>query len=824
MPASGPFDIGAECRYLAEQFGEVAGGGAPTDPGIVPGNIVVLLPYALCHGLPFDGAADAARTMALGNVFGAAHFLLQDRWLDGDESIGPSSAGLSDRCLSRFLRAYVGLFPPESRFWSHLDRYTGEYFGSLEWERDVLRSREGARAVGEARLDETLTLIGRKMSPLKTTVAAVALLSGRVDVLARAERIVEDFHAAYQLADDLDDLASDMGAGRWSAGAWFLSMGCGLGSPGEAGGADALLRAGAECGALGELVELIRSRYARAAGDAGLLDLGILEAYLGRLESRAGRTLGRMARRLALVNAGEADGGNGAGGRNGVGGGRAAAGPGPLLHAGDLPPHSFTAGGESFVYDRGSGLLFEADGTAVDVLSWLRAGAREADLDVVRLNHGAAPVDEALREVSRLTGCSGDSCALGLSCPGVCARRTPAAERWSRGPSASRHPHGPSLTGLSSVALNVAGGCNLACDYCYLGLEDGGPRLMSDEVAHRAIDLLFDESFGESVLSVVFFGGEPLLNAGLIAQAAAYARRRAADDGRCVSFYMTTNGTLLTPDVAAMLRSERVHTLVSLDGAADCHDAQRRFRSGAGSYDTIASNLRGLPAGMRLGARATVTEASAPLSDIVEHLRGLGIGVVHLAPVGGEPMRKVFADRLVCELEELARGELERVRAGKPPSVGCFLEPMVALEVGRQRLAPCGAGERYVSVASDGGLYLCHRFAGDGRYSVGDVAGGLDRFAVGRLLARMAERSSACSDCWALGLCGGACYHDVETVTSSFGGPGSERCRVTRRALDLAMWLYASMPPAGRRRLGERARAAARPEMAVRGGSAPARV
>ncbi len=335
---------------------------------------------------------------------------------------------------------------------------------------------------------------------------------------------------------------------------------------------------------------------------------------------------------------------------------------------------------------------------------------------------------------------------------------------------------------------------------------------MSDDVARAAVDLLLSESFGEKRVSVVFFGGEPLLNPGLIERTARYARGRAATRGVDVSFHVTTNGTLLTREVAAMLNTVGVRVLVSVDGPADSHDAHRSFPGGRGSYERIAANVRGLPEGMRLGARATVTEDSAALTDIVSHLAGLGFGVVHLAPVSGAPMTQEFADRLVRELEELARVELEAIRAGRRPVAGCFMQPVLSLELGRQRLEPCGAGARYVSVDHDGALYLCHRFAGDGRYSVGDVTGGLDRFAVGRLLHSLGERSSACAACWAFGLCGGACLHDVESSEGTFAGPAGPRCRVTLRTLELSMWLYASLPQESRAKMNEAARASVRPE------------
>jgi uncharacterized protein len=769
--------------------------GAPlrADRGITPGNIVILLPFALTGAVSFADAPTAARTMALGNVYGATHFLQQDRWLDGDEPVCPATACLSDVSFLRFIREYSRLFPAESAFWSHFDRYLEEWTMSLAWESDVLLSGGGAAAVAEEQLADTLQNLGRKMSPLKATAAAVALLAGRPDALPHAERVVEYFHAGYQLADDLEDMEEDLLTRRWSTAAWLITARSGLDTPADVSGADELLRLGARSGALDELVELVCACYQKAAEEARSLGATILESHLRNSLDRARRVLGRMTRRLTIAERA----------------GDTATAELPRPRAGAARGlHDFRVGDDTFVYDTSSGLFFEADRLAMEVLGWLRGGASDSGLDVLCMNHGSGDVSEALSEVSLLAGVGSDT-----------GRGEGARARFTMSGRELRCAAGPSLSGLAAVALNVSGGCNLSCDYCYLGREPQTSLLMSDETAQKAVDLLLAESFGERSVSVIFFGGEPLLNPGLIARTADYARKRAGEERCDVSFHVTTNGTLLTEEVAEMLHAAEVRVLVSIDGAAAEHDAHRPFPDGTGSYQRIVENVGRLPEGVRPGARATVTEDSAPLLSIVAHLKGVGFGVVHLAPVSGSPMTGEFADRLVREYEELARAELAAIRSGEAPSAGCFIEPVLALELGRQRMAPCGAGVRYISVDHDGRLFLCHRFAGDSKHCVGDVESGLDRFAVGRLLDGFAGRSEGCSDCWALGLCGGACFHDVENDPGRPAGPGSRRCRVTLRILELSMWLYASLPVARRAKLTEVARLVARPEIAAARGS-----
>ncbi|MFH1865856.1 MAG: hypothetical protein ABIK85_08225, partial [Candidatus Eisenbacteria bacterium] len=472
MSITGFYDPGAECRLVARRFEEVLGPNPRrADPGITPGNIVILLPFALAGAQPFAGCVEAARAMALGNAFGTAHFLQQDRWLDGDESPTATAARLSDGSFLRFVCEYSRLFPPASAFWSHLERYLDEFFTSLEWESRLLLSDGGASAVVESELEDTLTRLGRRMAPLKASAAGMLLLAGRPDMLGRAERMVEDYHAAYQLADDIEDLDADLAARRWSAAAWLMVARSGLTTPAEVSGAGELLRLAARSGALDELVELVCSRYDRAAAGAELLGATVLESHFRRSRDRARLVLGRTSRRLAIAQC-----------AGGAGSGRA--------DADGL--HDFQVDGDVFVFDTRSGLFFEADGLASDVIRWLRSGESGAALDVLRMNHGAGPVREALGEISVLTG-------GGRHAP-LCRVTHLEFSMNERHPSG---PDGPSLSGIASVALNVSGGCNLSCDYCYLGREPHTSGLMSDDVARAAIDLLLSESFGEKSVSVV---------------------------------------------------------------------------------------------------------------------------------------------------------------------------------------------------------------------------------------------------------------------------------------------------------------------------------
>ncbi len=140
---------GAELRRIARQAAAslgclpYAGRGARLDSSLARGGILVLAPFLFAEAFPFDGSLERARTIGLANAYGAAHFLAQDRLLDGDEAASPEACHFSDLALSLYLREHGRIFDSAHPFWEHFERYLREYFESLSWERAVLRSAIG---------------------------------------------------------------------------------------------------------------------------------------------------------------------------------------------------------------------------------------------------------------------------------------------------------------------------------------------------------------------------------------------------------------------------------------------------------------------------------------------------------------------------------------------------------------------------------------------------------------------------------------------------------------------------------------------------------
>jgi uncharacterized protein len=113
---------------------------------------------------------------------------------------------------------------------------------------------------------------------------------------------------------------------------------------------------------------------------------------------------------------------------------------------------------------------------------------------------------------------------------------------------------------VRTLVLMLTYSCNLSCRYCYEArdegcvspAETGGPRReMSAETIRKSIAFLLENSGESRKVSVIFFGGEPLLRFPLLRETVPMARAMASARGKEISFSLTTNGTPLLGDGGA---------------------------------------------------------------------------------------------------------------------------------------------------------------------------------------------------------------------------------------------------------------------------------
>ena len=452
----------------------------------------------------------------------------------------------------------------------------------------------------------------------------------------------------------------------------------------------------------------------------------------------------------------------------------------------ELVPHNLhrvAVDGRELLFHVPTTSLFELDAPARDELDLVaRAPRSRAALhEQLALRHDARAIAEAIDELA--------------ACDVLRDPRAPAPE-----PAAKKRVTSFPLT---TVVLNVATGCNLACGYCFK--EDltsvAKSEVMDFATAQAAIEMLLRESPGRRRYSVVFFGGEPLTQMPLLERVVAWGEERFAAAGARGDFSLTTNATLITPRIADWLNAHNVGVAVSIDGPRAVHDRHRTTRGGNGSYGAVAAKVRVLRERYRarpLGARVTLARGTTEVGEIFEHLsRELGFDEVGFAPVTAgddarfnlvEPELDAVFDGFRALGDELVAAALRGEKLG----FSNLLQLLSDLYYGTSKSLPCGAGYSLVAVDHQGGVNLCHRFTGSQLGTFGDVAHGLARPELSAFLERRLDKSGVdCATCRIRNLCSGGCYHESYARYGDPIRPTLHYCDRMRAWIDYGIEAYA---------------------------------
>ena len=259
---------------------------------------------------------------------------------------------------------------------------------------------------------------------------------------------------------------------------------------------------------------------------------------------------------------------------------------------------------------------------------------------------------------------------------------------------------------LRKLEIMHTEGCNLACSYCFEKQMDHH-RNMKPEIARAAIDMLFDYSGNQKLLNILHFGGEPTLNFPSIKMATEYAESKAFLTGKKVRFSLTSNGTLMTEEMAQYFVQHRIMVLLSIDGMEDSHNRFRWDKQGKGSFDQTMRGLRILKKTQRwIGTKMTVMPENAQrLYDDVVGLYGLGVNQFIIDSASGVKWSQEEMNTYVDQLKRVYQWYKETPR--KDLKISQFEEmPKPKSYFG------CEAGRNKIAVSVSGEISPCSKLLG----------------------------------------------------------------------------------------------------------------
>jgi len=328
--------------------------------------------------------------------------------------------------------------------------------------------------------------------------------------------------------------------------------------------------------------------------------------------------------------------------------------------------------------------------------------------------------------------------------------------------------------------------CNFACDYCFQG-DHGDYNKFADKMSLETAQQVGDwierelDRVRPGKLTLMFFGGEPLLNLPVmyaISRRMAEATRRR---GLSQTISIITNGLLLTPEIVdEMLPYGLTGVKITLDGDRDTHNRMRPLRGGQGTFDRIIENIKRVAGKVRIAIGGNYDETSVDSypallqflreQDFAEKLVKVNFkpivrekapalkGLLPLTPVGvdGRPlggtcMTSAGAGHSACDSCGFAEESMsflrhETKRQGFPTPDGVHG-------------GPCHVHMQHAhTIGPDGSLYACPGFTGAKAQSTGHIDDRRDpwRLASREKFDRLSPWSE-CGDCAYIPVCAGGC-------------------------------------------------------------------
>ena len=265
-----------------------------------------------------------------------------------------------------------------------------------------------------------------------------------------------------------------------------------------------------------------------------------------------------------------------------------------------------------------------------------------------------------------------------------------------------------------SLTLVVNHACNLRCTYCYTGAKFSSP--MPFKTGVTAISRAFGSLAAGGKLNLGFFGGEPLLEAGLITRWMRFARAEAMKAGKSVVFSVTTNGTIGGAEAWGVMMADDLELAVSFDGSSVIHDRHRQDARGNGTSAIVEATLRKLVDAERAFQTAIVVRPDnlEEMAGGVESLQAMGIRHMNLSLDLWSKWTAADGKRL----EQLVR-QLAQLWRQWLPNVSINWFDAKAGELARlprsESAVRCGFGAGEIAVAPSGRLYPCERLVGEDR-------------------------------------------------------------------------------------------------------------
>lgn len=304
--------------------------------------------------------------------------------------------------------------------------------------------------------------------------------------------------------------------------------------------------------------------------------------------------------------------------------------------------------------------------------------------------------------------------------------------------------------------------------------------MMDKETADKIIRFINTSEELQDIEYITFFGGEPLLNPGIIEYICEGTQKKN------VGYLLQTNGTLVNENIIRILKKYNVILTISLDGPEQVNDFNRVDKNGEGTYKRILSNIQLLrengvmPKAIEatLSADFVGTYGKDEIADFIYDTTGIQYIKVEydldLEPAFNinEEIKKevqLFFDRIIKEKYIVDNCAYKIISTFLSKSYNDFV---------------CSAGNKVLTVDTHGHVYPCQLFLKDNLWQMGDIING---FSKNLLPFYQKSKREQCKSCSAKSTCSGCIAKGIK----------EKECKMNRLRQEITLETFAACIKAG---------------------------
>lgn len=347
------------------------------------------------------------------------------------------------------------------------------------------------------------------------------------------------------------------------------------------------------------------------------------------------------------------------------------------------------------------------------------------------------------------------------------------------------------------VTLSLTHRCNLACRYCYAGNSQKPDMPLA--TAKQCIDVALARIQPGESLDLGLFGGEPLLRFDLIKEIVEYVHCRALQTSAPVRIGITTNGTLVSPEILDYFADQGINLCFSIDGPREIHDRNRLHRNGGGSFAEVIHNLElALKRLQKVEVNAVIgPDTLANASDSLDFFIQSGVPVIHFNPNIKATWPSESCTRFNDVYDKMAEQYITCFRNGVEIALNVIdSKAVLFVKGGYSPGDKCAMGDGEWGIAPSGNIYPCERFIGeddDHTFCLGNIQSGCDQTLQNALRGKRGNHRNECTTCRYNRFCMSWCGCTNWFMSGASDMPAPVLCAMEKATIETARRVFETL-------------------------------